>query len=240
MNEPESVKFYKAIQFPIVFVSLIILIHVIQTVFLMDFGYYGVYPRSFSGLIGILTAPLIHADLPHLMSNSVPMLMLTGAIFYFYPKVATRSFLMIYFLTGLAVWCFARSVYHIGASGVVYGLVAFVFWNGIFRRSLQSIILALIAVILYSGMFMGILPDQEGISWESHLYGGFTGIFTSFFYKEELEEDEIVKDPYADEDEDGDRPYLLERDVFEKTKQQREFERQQSELGDWTSTDTFE
>lgn len=133
-----------------------------------------------------------------------------------------RAFWMIYFLTGAAVWLFARPVSHIGASGVVYGLVAFIFWNGIFRRSLRSIILAAVVMLLYSGMFMGVLPDQEGISWESHLLGSLMGIFTSFWFKGELEDDEAEHrhDPFADE-RDVEKQYFLPRDVFEKTKAER-------------------
>ena len=133
-----------------------------------------------------------------------------------------RAFWMIYLLTGLAVWIFARPVSHIGASGVIYGLVSFIFWNGIFRRSLRSIMLAAIVVILYSGMFMGILPEQEGISWESHLLGSIVGIFTSFWFKSELEEEEVRRedDPFAD-DRDQEKQFFLPRGIFEKTKAER-------------------
>ena len=148
-------------------VGIIWLIHLFQVASGIDLGFLGTYPRQVWGLKGILTSPLVHADFPHLISNSVPLFILTSTIFFFYRKVAVRAYLMIYILTGLMVWIFARNVFHIGASGVVYGLVAFIFWLGIFRRSLQSIILALIITLLYSGYFAGILPNQEGISWKA-------------------------------------------------------------------------
>jgi membrane associated rhomboid family serine protease len=131
--------------------------------------------------------------------------------------------LMIYLLTGLAVWIFGRRVFHIGASGVVYGLVSFVFWMGIFRRSLKSIILALIVTVLYSGYFLGILPNQEGISWESHLLGGIVGIFAAYWFKEQIEMDEEVQKA-SWENEPLDSKYFLERDIFDKTKLEREQE----------------
>ena len=135
--------------------------------------------------------------------------------------------LMIYILTGLSVWIFGRRVFHIGASGVVYGLVAFVFWMGIFRRSIKSIILALIVTVLYSGYFFGILPNQEGISWESHLLGGIVGIFTAYWFKEQIEADELPPPPsWANEP--TDKSYFLDRDAFEKTKAEREQERNNS------------
>jgi len=171
-----------------------------------------------------LTAPLIHADWGHLISNSIPFFVVSTMIMYFYRSVAIKSMIMIYILTGFAVWILAKQVFHIGASGVVYGLVAFIFGSGIFRRNLKSIVLALIVTLLYSGMVVGFLP-KEGISWESHLYGALVGIFTSFFYKGELEEDEIQKEnPWADEPAYADRPYFLQRDTFLKTKEERRIE----------------
>lgn len=136
---------------------------------------------------------------------------------------------MIYLLTGLSVWIFGRRVFHIGASGVVYGLVAFVFWMGIFRRSLKSIILALIVTVLYSGYFFGILPNQEGISWESHLLGGLVGIFTAYWFKELIESDEVVQAP-SWENEPASTQFFLDRDVFEKTKAERQQEQDRSNL----------
>lgn len=128
------------------------------------------------------------------------------------------SFISIYLLTGFAVWLFGRSVYHIGASGVVYGLVAFVFWSGVFRRNLKTIILALIVTLLYSHYFMGIIPTHEGISWESHLMGGLVGILVAFIFKDLIEKDEEKKpDPWANELADGEQ-YFLNRDAFERKK----------------------
>ncbi len=218
-------RFYNSLRFPLLFIVVIWLVHIVQFIGGFNFGQFGIFPHSLLGLRGILLAPLIHADFGHLISNSVPMFALSGIIFYFYPRVAFRSFLMIYLLTGLAVWLLGRSVFHVGASGVVYGLVAFVAWNGIFRRDIKSIVLALIVVFFYQGMFAGILPNQEGISWESHLYGALVGIFTSFFYKEELEEDELEPvDPFTEEIVES-NTYFLPRNTFEKTRAQREWER---------------
>jgi signal transduction histidine kinase len=142
--------------------------------------------------------------------------------------------LLLYFVTGFAVWLFARAgVFHIGLSYVVYGLVSFVFFTGIFRRSVRSIILALIVTILYSGMIAGILPTNEilqrNISWESHLLGAIMGSFLAYFYKEEIEEDE-AEPSIADEEK---RPYFPP-DIFDKTKEEKwreaEEERQRKEL----------
>jgi len=215
----------ESLRFPLVAVTVIWLVHLWQVTEGFDPGAYGIMSRRAWGLRGIVTAPLVHGNWKHLISNTLPLFALTFIALYFYRKVAMRAFWLIYFLTGAAVWLFARPVSHIGASGVIYGLVAFMFWNGIFRRSLRSIVLAAIVMLLYSGMFMGILPDQEGISWESHLIGSLAGIFAAFLFKGELE-DEETKDNgshYSDENTE-EKTYFLPQDIFEKTKAHRQAE----------------
>jgi len=222
-------------------VGVLWFIHFMQIALEVDFGFLGTYPREFWGLRGIIASPLIHADLPHLISNSVPLLLLTSTIFFFYKKVATRAYLMIYILTGLMVWIFARRVFHIGASGVVYGLVSFIFWNGIFRRSLQSIVLALVVTVLYSGYFAGILPNQEGISWESHLLGALVGIFVAYYYKEEVEADELEQPASWELEPEKESTAFLSPDTFDKTKQERWQEAQQKRIyPDWSSNSTLD
>lgn len=222
--------FYESMRFPLVAIVAIWLAHLYQVSAGFDPGEYGIMSRRFWGLRGIVTGPLVHGSWGHLISNTFPLFVLTIISLYFYRKVAMRAFWMIYILTGLAVWLFARPVSHIGASGIVYGLVAFIFWNGIFRRSLRSIMLAAIVMLLYSGMFMGILPDQEGISWESHLLGSLVGIFTSFWFKEELEDDEAERhDPFADE-RNAEKQSFLPPDIFDKTKAVRAAEAEEEAL----------
>jgi len=231
--------FMESLRFPILAVAFLWLVHLWQMVDMFDPGMYGIMSRRIWGLRGIVTGPLVHGSWKHLISNSVPLFVLTFMSFYFYRKVAMQAFWLIYFLTGISVWLFARPVSHIGASGVVYGLVAFIFWNGIFRRSLRSIILAAVVMLLYSGMFMGVLPDQEGISWESHLLGSLVGIFVAYYFKAELEEEEAVShsDSFAD-DRNEEKKHFLPADIFEKTKSQRAWEveeeaRRQNESSDF-------
>lgn len=187
---------------------------------------YGLKPREQDGLIGILSSPFIHSDYQHLISNSVPFLILMTIIGFFYRKVAFPSFFIIYLLTGAAVWLFARDAFHIGASGVVYGLVSFVFWTGIFRRNIKSIVLALVVTVLYSGYLGGITPNQDGISWESHLFGGIVGIFAAFLLKNIREKDESeVQEPM----EEAPEKYYLPRDTFDMTRAEREAQRRRDE-----------
>lgn len=213
--------FTDSLVFPVVAVAAIWIAHLIRLFFGWDAGVYGIYPRTEWGLRGIVTSPLVHGSWAHLASNTLPLFVLSALSFYFYRKVALRAFWMIYFLTGIFVWLFARPVWHIGASGVVYGLVAFLFWNGIFRRSARSIILSLVVLFFYSGMFAGILPNEQGISWESHLLGGISGIIAAFWYKGEMEDEEVTrKNPFADE-QLREKQLFIPPGTFEKTKAQR-------------------
>jgi len=182
---------------------------------------WGIYPREWDGFLGILRAPFLHSDWGHLLSNSAPMLVLTVIMVNFYKRVAIPAFFVILVFTGFVVWLFARESYHVGASGVVYGLIAFVFWSGVFRRNPKSIILALLIAMVYGSFFQGIIPqaEEEHVSWESHLYGALVGIFTAFLFKNAIENDEVERpDPWANET--SDTPFLP-ANIFEMTKRER-------------------
>lgn len=168
---------------PLAFPLALWLIHLISWIFDISIYKLGLFPRELSGLIGIITAPLIHGNFSHLISNTAPLFVLGLSIFYFFPKAAYRSFILIYLSTGLLVWLFGREVYHIGASGIVYGFVSFLFFGGIFRRDNKSITLSLLVVFLYGGLVWGVLPGMKGISWESHLFGAVSGLIVSFIFR---------------------------------------------------------
>lgn len=239
--ERQKQRLTSSLSLPLKFILLLWAIHLLQLITGADFGYLGILPWNTVGLKGILFAPLIHADFQHLISNSIPLFVLSAIVMYFYRRVAVPSFMAIYLLTGIAVWLFARgNVFHIGASGVVYGLVSFVFWTGIFRRSIQAIILALVVTFLYSGMFLGVLPNQEGISWESHLMGGVVGILVAYWFKDQLELNEQPKQYSWELDtEPADQKFFFERDVFERTKEERRREQQERQNGLWFSDRTW-
>ena len=211
-----------ALRFPMLFIVALWVIYTVSFMTGIQLGYLGVLPREWSGLLGIITAPLIHGEWQHLISNTVPLAALSAVLFLFFRRVAVKSFLLIYLLSGLGVWLFARPhTHHIGASGVVYGLISFVFWSGVFRRNVRSIVLALIVLVLYSGYFPGIVPGEKGVSWESHLLGAFAGILIAWMFKGRIEPDEVVQP--VPENLEPER-YFLPRDIFEKTIAEREAE----------------
>jgi len=216
-------RLFSAAKTAVIPVIVIWLIHIIKIAGNFHWNRFGVFARETDGLIGIILSPLLHGDFQHLFSNSIPLFFMVTIILFFYQRVALISIFSIYIISGLLVWLFARQgVYHIGASGVIYGLVSFVFFNGVFRKSIKAVVLSLVIVVMYSGYFAGIVPGEEGISWESHLLGGVTGVIISFIMKNNIEEDEVEHDPWENDDYTP-TEYFLDRDSFEKTKKERSF-----------------
>jgi membrane associated rhomboid family serine protease len=213
-------KLIESVKIAAVPVGVLWVIHIAKTLGNFQWGRFGIFPREVDGIAGIFLAPFIHGDFQHLLSNSVPLFFMTALILFFYPRVANVSMLLLYIVTGFLVWLFGRQVYHIGASGVVYAMIAFVFGNGIFRRNMKSIVLALAVIVMYSGYFAGVVPGKEGISWESHLLGAVTGFIVAFIFKNQVEPDEVEHDPWEGEDYTP-KDYFLERDIFDKTKEER-------------------
>lgn len=184
LNKQISVKKnISALLTPLVFPVILWIIHLISLVLNLNLSRMGVFPRNLTGLIGIITSPLIHADFSHLISNTFPLIILGWIIFYFYRRVSYILFVFIYLITGLLVWIFARQVYHIGASGVVYGFVSFLFFSGIFRKDNKSVALALVITFLYGGLVWGMIPGLKDISWESHLFGAVTGLIAAYIFR---------------------------------------------------------
>ncbi|MGE5317915.1 MAG: rhomboid family intramembrane serine protease [Chloroflexota bacterium] len=148
----------------------------------------GILPLKVEGLKGIIFSPLIHGSIAHLVSNSVPLFLLTAALFYYYRSNAWQIFILSWLVTGLWVWLFARgSAYHIGASGVIYALTAFHFFSGIIRKEPKLIAFTLLVTFLYGSFVWGIFPDfalKERISWESHLMGMIAGVVLAWAFKD--------------------------------------------------------
>lgn len=166
-------------------VMVIALVFFVDREFDLHLSRFGVFPRTLEGLRGILFYPLIHGSLEHLFNNSVPLLVLLFCLFYFYSSIALRTVFWIYILSGIWIWISARQNYHIGASGVVYGLAAFIFFSGLFRRDNRMIAISLIVAFLYGSMVWGILPIQERVSWEGHLWGAISGLALAWLYRGE-------------------------------------------------------
>ena len=125
----------RGIYYTLSFILLLWIIKSIEWANHIDLGFYGIFPRTLRGSLGIITGPLIHGDAIHLMSNTIPLIILGIGLFYFYHRIAIEVFIWIYLATGFWVWIIGRTAYHIGSSGLVYGLVMFIFWGGILRKN---------------------------------------------------------------------------------------------------------
>jgi membrane associated rhomboid family serine protease len=191
---------------PTIFIAFCWLVKLGEIVFHFNLIELGIFPRQIWGLPGIFFTPLIHADFSHLISNSLPLIFLATGIFYYYKTSSLKIILLIYFITGILIWLFARSAYHIGASGLIYGFASFLFFSGIIRRDTGAIALSLIVTFLYGGMIWGLLPLDKYISWEAHLFGGIVGFILSIAFRKA---DRIKKYEWEDE-ENVEKPEKLE------------------------------
>ena len=181
--QTDLIRFRSSIFYTMTFVGILWLVRITESLLSFDLGVLGIHPRSLAGTVGIITGPLVHGDFQHLTSNSLPLIFLGIGVFYFYNRIALEVFFGIYFFTSLWVWIVARDAYHIGASGIVYGLASFLLFSGFFRKDSRSIAISLIVIFLYGGMAYGLFPVNEGISWESHLLGSLAGLISAFFYR---------------------------------------------------------
>jgi membrane associated rhomboid family serine protease len=165
------------------FAILLWLIMIVESMTGVALPEYGIYPGTAGGLLGILTAPFIHGSPEHLLANTLPIVILGTALLYGYPK-ASRIVLPVLFLgTGLGVWLIGRPSHHIGASGVIFGVMFFVFVSGVLRWDKRAIGLSAAAFFLYGGMVWEVFPIRPQISYEAHLCGALLGIALAFLLR---------------------------------------------------------
>ena len=127
------------------FAALMWAVKLIESLLGMDLYHLGVYPRTGSGLSGIVTAPLIHGSWQHVISNSLPTVVLGSLLLYGYPKSRYWALCGIWLLSGAGVWLFARESFHFGASGLTHGMFFYLFVGGILRRDRRSGALLMVA-----------------------------------------------------------------------------------------------
>lgn len=151
--------------------------------FHLDLIRFGVIPRQSTGLWGVFTTPFLHASWQHLLSNTMPLLVGSTAILYLYPNSSIRVIPIIYLGSSLVVWLVGRPDIHIGASGLIYGLLAYVFVAGLLRRDARSIAVSLLIWFLYSSLLQGLAPGNGRISWELHLAGFVLGLTLAVIYR---------------------------------------------------------
>lgn len=144
---------------------------------------FGIRPREPAGLLGILFAPLVHGGFGHLIANTLPLFVLGTAMLYLYPNAALRVLPAVYFGPGVAVWLFARGGIHLGASGLIYGMVTYIFVAGLIRRDRRAIAASLAVCFLYGTLTWGVLPLEPGVSWETHLAAALIGLVLALAFR---------------------------------------------------------
>ncbi|MCC2604302.1 rhomboid family intramembrane serine protease [Planctobacterium marinum] len=170
----------------------------------------GVYPGKLAGLVGIVTGPLVHGSFEHLASNSLPLLLLLGALYFGYPNSKYWTIAIVWIGSGLGTWVFAREAWHFGASGLTHGLFFYLLLASILRRDKRSIALMMIAFFMYGSMTLTIFPREQGVSFEYHLFGAVAGLVAAVFFRradpkpveplypweEQDQEDEVIGDEW--------------------------------------------
>ena len=147
---------------------------------------YGIRPQKLEGLLGIVTSPFLHGDVSHLWNNTLPLMVLSAALFYFYRSISWQIIGFGVLLSGLLTWLIADHGNHIGASGLIYVMASFIFFKGVFAKNYRLVALSMIVVFLYGSMVWYVFPIKEGISWEGHLAGGITGLLFALIYRKSI------------------------------------------------------
>lgn len=187
---------------------LLWLIFTVDQVFDLHLVRFGLRPGNVPGLIGILTAPLLHGNLQHILSNSLPFFIALLAMLFLYPRASLVTLPGIWLGSGALAWFIGRPSLHFGASGLVYGMLAYVFLAGVIRRDVRSVSVSMMVAFLYGTMIWGVLPIRQGMSWEMHLSGAIMGVLFAFIFRHQdrlpvkrydWEDDDTVPDWYPDE-----------------------------------------
>ena len=196
MTDTDEFKFSPSIlAWPLYFVLTLWLVYWVEVKYHIYLNDYGILPRTFTGLRGIVLSPFLHGSLEHLYNNSIPLLVLIAALRFFYRRLALKVLVYGVLLSGLITWIIGRESYHIGASGLIYVLVSFIFFKGIQTRYYRLLALSLMVVVLYGGMVWYVFPGvEENISWEGHLGGLISGLLFSRLYKTPEYQKDIVYD----------------------------------------------
>ncbi|OEJ99296.1 rhomboid family intramembrane serine protease [Flavivirga aquatica] len=208
MRTQEQFKFSTGVvAYPVFFVLIIWLVFWFEVRFGFNFSRYGIYPQTVKGLRGVLLSPFIHGDIQHIYHNTIPLFVLSMALFYFYRPIAWKVVFLGILFSGLFTWCIGRSSYHIGVSGLIYVLVSFTFFKGVFAKHYRLIALSLLVIFLYGSMIWYTLPIEEGISWEGHMGGLITGLIFALFFRKEIAKPKKYVWEQENYDEDND-PFL--------------------------------
>lgn len=199
-SERAQHNFWLGFRLALALVALLWLIYLFDWLLDLNLRQFGIYPRHFPSLPAILWAPLLHGSVQHLLSNSLPLLVLGTGLLYLYPTAAFQVVGLVYLGAGVLVWLLARPALHLGASGLIYGLAAYLFVAGLLRRDIRALAAALLVYFLYGSLAWGVLPIRAGVSWETHLAAALLGIVLAVYYRH-LDKPPLKRYDWEDEEE---------------------------------------
>lgn len=165
-----------------VFVCMLYVVELVDTVLANRLDGAGVKPRDVEGLDGIIFAPLLHAGWAHLVANTVPLLVfgfliLLGGVARWAAVTA-----VVWLVGGIGVWVTGGDqTVHIGASVLAFGWLVYLLLRGFFARSASQILVGLVLLFVYGGVLWGVLPGQPGVSWQGHLFGAAGGAWAAWW-----------------------------------------------------------
>jgi membrane associated rhomboid family serine protease len=172
----------RAFNLSLAFVLALALVYSAQVNF--DWRPLAVAPLSARGLLGLLTAPLLHGSVEHLAANAVSLLLLGTLAGSVYPQATLRALPLLWLGSGLGAWLLGEAgTYHLGASGLTHGLMFLIFMLGVLRRDRASIATGMVAFLFYGGMLLTVLPREPGVSWQAHLGGALAGMLAAWLFR---------------------------------------------------------
>jgi membrane associated rhomboid family serine protease len=175
--------YIQALAVPVAMVVVMWAVHLLNAELHLNLTQFGLKPRTMSGIFGIFTMPFLHGSYAHLLNNTGPVLVLGWALYKFYPTLATRSLISIWVISGIWLWISGRPSFHVGASGIVYGLAAFLFLSGWLRLEKRVAALSLLVAFVYGSLWWGVLPVDPTISWEGHFWGALAGFAMAVYFR---------------------------------------------------------
>lgn len=186
---------------PLFIILILYLLKFLEVGMDWDFTHLGVYPMEKKGFFGIFAHPLVHSSFKHLLANTLPLLFLSWCLFYFYRDIAPYIFFSIWIGCGLFTFLIGKPGWHIGASGIIYGLAFFLFFSGILRKHIPLVAISLLVTFLYGGLVWNMFPQfaKADTSWEGHMGGAIAGMICSAAF---IKYGPQRPEPFADEEDE--------------------------------------
>ncbi len=190
--------------FPLFIIFVLYMIKILEVGMDWDFTRLGIYPMEKKGVFGIFAHPLVHGSFKHLFANTIPLFFLSWCLFYFYRDLGAVVLFFIWIIGGIFTFLIGKPGWHIGASGLIYGLAFFLFFSGILRKYIPLIAISLLVTFIYGGLIWDMLPffARDTVSWEGHMGGAIAGILAAFLLRNKGPQKPIAFQDEEEDDED--------------------------------------